>query len=77
MLQKGYSNMITCILYLALYSPTPEAINSCFIQSSQDYKPSNTTILETISFAHEIKVEALKSQPRNQFKHRYFNYVEK
>ena len=77
--KKGYSNMISncCIPYLALYSPTPEVINSCFIQSSQDYKPSNKTILETISFAHEIKVEALKSQPRNQFKHPYFNYVEK
>ena len=47
---------------MAFYSPTPEAINSCFIQSSLDYKPSDKTILETISFAHEIKVEALKSQ---------------
>ena len=74
--KKGYSNMINCIPYLALYSPTLEVINSCYIQSSQDYKPSNKPILETISFEHEINVEAL-NQPRNPFKHPYFNYVEK
>ena len=72
--KKGYSNMINCIPYLALYSPTPEVINSCYIQSSQDYKPSNKTILETISFAYELKLEALKSQLNTQIKHPYFNY---
>ena len=75
--KKGYSNMISCIPYLALYSPTPEVINSCFIQSSQDFKPSNKTILETISFAYELKLEALKSQLNTQIKHPYFNYDQK
>ena len=62
---------------MALYSPTPEAINSCYIQSSLDYKPSDKTILETISFAYELKVEALKLQSKPQIKHPYFNYDEK
>ena len=62
---------------MALYSPTPEAINSCFIQSSLDYKPSDKTILETISFAYKLKLEALKSQLKTQIKHPYFNYDQK
>ena len=75
--KKGYSNLIANIPYMALYSPTPEAINSCFIQSSLDYKPSDKTILETISFAYESKVEAVKSLSKPQIKHPYFNYDEK
>ena len=69
--------MIANIPCMALYSPTPEAINSCFIQTSLDYKPSDKTILETISFAYELKVEALRSQSKPQIKHPYFNYDEK
>jgi len=62
---------------MAIYSPTPEVINSCYIQNSIDYRPSNKTILETLSFAYELKVEALKSQSILQIKHPYFNYAEK
>ena len=51
--KNGYSNIITSIPYIAIYSPNHEAINSCYIQSSLNCKPSNKTILETLSFAYE------------------------
>ena len=75
--KNGYSNIITSIPYIAIYSPNPEAINSCYIQSSLNYKPSNKTILETLSFAYEQKLDAFKSQSSVEFKHPYFNYASK
>ena len=69
--------MINGIPCMAIYSPTPEVINSYYIQNSIDYRPSNKTILETLSFAYELKVEALKSHSIIQMKHPYFNYAEK
>ena len=75
--KKGYSNLINGIPCMAIYSPTPEVINSCYIQNSIDYRPSNKTILETLSFAYELKVEALKSHSILQIKHPYFNHAEK
>ena len=69
--------MITSIPYIAIYSPNPEAINSCYIQSSLNYKPSNKTILETLSFAYEQKLDAFKSQSSIESKHPYFNYASK
>ena len=58
---------------MAIYSPTPEVINSCYIQNSIDYRPNNKTILET----YELKIEALKSHSILQIKHPYFNHAEK
>ena len=62
---------------MAIYSPTPEVINSYYIQNSIDYRPSNKTILEILSFAYELKVEALKSRSILQIEHPYFNHAEK
>ena len=75
--KKGYSNIIANIPFLAMYSPTPEVINSCYIQNSLGYKPSDKTILETLSLAYEVKLETLKTQSRIQDNHPYFNYAEK
>ena len=62
---------------MAIYSPTPEVINSCYIQNSIDYRPSSKIILETLPFAYELKVEALKSHSMLQIIHPYFNNAEK
>ena len=69
--------MINGIPCMAIYSPTPEEINSSYIQNSMDYRPNNKTTLETLSFAYELKVEALKSHSILQIKHPYSNLAEK
>ena len=74
---ENNSNLINEIPCMTIYSPTPEVINSCYIQNSIDYRPNNKTILETLSFAYELKVEALKSHSILQIKHPYFNHAEK
>ena len=63
--------------YIAIYSPIPEVINSCYIHSSSNYKPSDKTILETLTFAYDQKLEAFKHQIRSDEKHPYFKYAEK
>ena len=63
--------------YIAIYSPIPEVINSNYIQCSLNYKPSDKTILETLTFAYEQKLEAFKHQIRTEDKQPYFKYVEK
>ena len=63
--------------YIAIYSPNPEVINSSYIQSSLNYKPSDKTILETLTFAYEQKLEAFKQQIRIEDKQPYFKYAEK
>ena len=73
--KKGYSNIIANIPFLAMYSPTPEVINSCYIQTSLGYKPSDKTILETLTFAYEQKLEAFKHQIRSDDKQPYFKYA--
>ena len=60
-----------------MYSHTPKAINSCYIQNSLGYRPSNKTILETLSFAYGVVLETLKTQSRINDNHPYFNYAEK
>ena len=65
------------IALITIYSPTPEVINSCYIQSSLNYKPSDKTILETLTFAYEQKLEAFKHQIRTEDKQPYFQYAEK
>ena len=62
--------------YIAIYSPNPEVINSSYIQSSLNYKPSDKTILETLTFAFEQKLEAFKNQTRIQDDQNYFKYTE-
>ena len=63
--KNGYSNLIKNVPYIAIYSPNPEVINSCYIQSTLNYKPSDKTILETLTFAYEQKLEAFKHQISN------------
>ena len=43
--KNGYSNLMKNVPYIAIYSPNPEVINSSYIQSSLNYKPSDKTIL--------------------------------
>ena len=75
--KKGYSNLVKSIPNIAMYSPNPEAFNSCYIQTSLDYSPSNKTILEVLTFAFEQKLEVLKQQDCVEGKHCYFNYDDK
>ena len=63
--------------YIAIYSPNPEVINSNYIHSSLNYKPSDKTILETLTFAFEQKIEALQNQIEIQDDQTYFKYIEK
>ena len=63
--------------YIAIYSPNPEVINSSYIQSSLNYKPSDKTILETLTFAYKQKLEAFKHQIRSDDKQTYFKYTDK
>ena len=41
-----------------------------------NYKPSDKTILETLTFAFEQKLEAFKNQTRIQDDQNYFKYTE-
>ena len=66
--------MIKNIPYIGIYSPFPEVINTCYIQSSEGFKPSDKTILETLTFAFEQKLEVLKNQLSVEGNHPYFNY---
>ena len=75
--KNGYSNLIKNVPYIAIYSPNPEVINSCYIHSSLNYKPSDKTILETLTFAYEQKLEAFKHHIRSDDKQPYFKYAEK
>ena len=72
--KKGYSNLIKNIPYIGIYSPNPEVINTCNIQSSESFKPSDKTILETLTFAFEQKLEVLQNQLSVEGNHPYFNY---
>lgn len=75
--KNGYSNIIKNIPNLFIYSPNPEVINSCYIQNSSNYKPSDKTILETLTFGYEQKLEVSKHQIKIEGNHPYFNYAEK
>ena len=75
--KNRYSNLIKNVPNIAIYSPNPEVINSCYIHSSLNYKPSDKTILETLTFAYEQKLEAFKHHIRSDDKQPYFKYAEK
>ena len=75
--KNGYSNLMKNVPYIAIYSPNPEVINSSYIQSSLNYKPSDKTILETLTFGYEQKLEVSKHQVKIEGNHPYFNYAEK
>lgn len=75
--KNGYFNLIKNVPYIGIYSPNPEVINSCYIQITLNYKPSDKTILETLTFAYEQKLEAFKYQIRIEDKQPYFKYAEK
>ena len=75
--KNGYSNLMKSVSYIAIYSPNPEVINSNYIHSSLNYKPSDKTILETLTFAFEQKVEAFKNQIGIHDDQTYFKYIEK
>ena len=72
--RKGYSNLIKRIPYIAIYSPNPEIINNYYIQSSINYISSDKTILETLAFVFEEKLEVLQNQLSVDGRHPYFNY---
>ena len=75
--KNGYSNIIKNIPNLFIYSPNPEVINSCYIQNYSNYKPSDKTILETLTFGYEQKLEVSKHQIKIEGNHPHFNYAEK
>ena len=62
--------------YIALYSPNPEVVNSSYIQRSLNDKPRDKTILETLTFTFEPKLEAFKNQMRIQDDKNNFKYTE-
>ena len=64
------------VLYVAIYSPNPKVIYSNYIQRSLNYKPSDKTILKTLTFASEQTLEAFKNQIRIQDDQKYFKYTE-
>ena len=43
--RKGYTNLITKIPYITIYTPIPEVKNSYYIQNASNFIPSNKTIL--------------------------------
>ena len=62
---------------MAIYSPNPEVINSCYIQGLVNYTPEDKTILETLTFVFEEKFETLRNQLSIHGEHPYFNYGDK
>ncbi len=72
--KKGYTNLITKIPYMVIYSPIPEVINSYYIQNTSSFIPDNKTILEILNFAFNQKVEVLQSQSFLFGDHPYFKY---
>ena len=72
--KKGYSNLISKIPYIAIYSPIPEVINSQYIQNSVNFIPSNKTILENLNFAFNQKLEVFQSHSFLFSKHPYVKY---
>ena len=75
--KNGYSNLMKSVPYIAIYSPNPEVINFNYIHISLNYKPSDKTILETLTFAVEQKIEAFKNQIGIQDDQTYFKCIEK
>ena len=75
--KKGFSNLIKGVPYMAIYSPNPEVINTYYIQNLVNYTPEDKTILETLTFVFEEKLEALRNQSSVHGEHPYFNYGEK
>ena len=75
--KRGFSNLVKRIPYMAIYSPNPEVINTYYIQNLVNYTPEDKTILETLTFVFEEKLEALRNQSSVHGKHPYFNYGEK
>ena len=51
--KNGYSNLMKNVPYVVIYSPLPQIINSHNIQCSLNYKPSDKTTLETLTFGYE------------------------
>ena len=57
--KNEYSNSLKNLPYIAIYSANPEVTNFNYIQSSLNHIPSDKTILETLTFDFEHKLEAL------------------
>ena len=72
--KKGYTNLITKIPHIVIYSPIPEVINSCYIHNSPNFIPSNKSILEILNFAFNQKIEVLHSQSFLFGNHPYIKY---
>ena len=70
--KKGYSNLIKNIPYIGIYSPTPEVINSYYIQNSMQTIFENKSILDVLNFAYEQKLEILRMKNYLFQNHPYF-----
>ena len=75
--KKGFSNLIKNVPYISIYCPNPEVINTCYIQNSSNYIPSDKSIIEILSFSYEQKLEVLQTQIFLFEHHPYFKYGKK
>ena len=70
--KKGSTNLLTKIPNIVIYWPIPEVINSSYINIVTNYLPTNKTILETLNFGFNQKIEVLHSHSILFSDHPYF-----
>ena len=73
--KKGYSNLIKTVPYIAVYSANPIVIDASYIHCSLNYKSSDKSVLEILSFAYEQKLEAFKNPIRYEGKQLNIKYA--